>query len=126
MTDFLAGWRFALRRLRAGWRFMLVAAVGVLVAATLLAITPIYASAMSDLGLSFRLGRELPTTEERLTYLSAEGNRFGDPTSQRALEAMDAITRERIGWLGDATLTEDRSQRFDVTFPDYEMPSEPV
>lgn len=98
MTDFLAGWRFALRRLRAGWRFMLVAAVGVLVAATLLAITPIYASAMSDLGLSFRLGRELPTVEERLTYLGAEGMRFGDASGQTALEAMDAITEARVAW----------------------------
>lgn len=125
MTDFLAGWRFALRRLRAGWRFMLVAAIGVLVAATLLAIAPIYASAMSDLGLSFRLGRELPTVDERLTYLSVEGRRFGDAAGASSLEAMDAITRARIGWLGD-TLTEDRSQRFDVSFPGYEVPEEVV
>ena len=27
MSDFLAGWRFALRRLRAGWRFMVVSAL---------------------------------------------------------------------------------------------------
>lgn len=126
MTDFLAGWRFALRRLRAGWRFMLVAAVGVLVAATLLAITPIYASAMSDLGLSFRLGRELPTVEERLTYLRADGMRFGDATGQTALEAMDAITEARVAWLGDGVLTEDRSQRFDLSFPGFDAPDEPV
>ena len=36
VRDLVAGWRFALGRLRAGWRFMLVAAVGVLVAATLM------------------------------------------------------------------------------------------
>ena len=60
MSDFLAGWRFALRRLSAGWRFVAVSALGVLVASTLLAIGPIYSTAMSDLGLAFRLGRELP------------------------------------------------------------------
>ena len=126
MTDFLAGWRFALRRLRAGWRFMLVAAVGVLVAATLLAITPIYASSMSDLGLSFRLGRELAEVDERLTYLTADGLRFGDAQGQASTAAMDTVTEARIGWLGDDVLVEDRSQRFDVSFPDFEAPEEPI
>ncbi len=126
MTDFLAGWRFALRRLRAGWRFMLVAAVGVLVASTLLAITPIYASSMSDLGLSFRLGRELSTIDERLTYLTVEGVRFGDPVAATSLDAMDAVTEARIGWLGDDVLTESRSQRFDLSFPGHEPSEEPV
>ncbi|MCK9495081.1 MAG: FtsX-like permease family protein [Dehalococcoidia bacterium] len=126
MTDFLAGWRFALRRLRAGWRFMLVAAVGVLVASTLLAITPIYASAMSDLGLAFRLGRELPTVEERGTFLDADGLRLGDTVGQSAVAAMDAVTEARVGWLGDDAISEDRSQRFDISFPGFDAPEEPV
>src|SRR5690606_23292264 len=126
MTDFLAGWRFALRRLRAGWRFMLVAAAGVLVASTLLAITPIYAAAMSDLGLSFRLGRELPTLEERATYLDADGLRFGDTGSQTALAAADALTEARIRWLAEGVFAEHRSQRFNLSFPGFEAPAEPV
>lgn len=103
-----------------------MAAAGVLVAATLLAITPIYAASMSDLGLSFRLGRELSGVEQRLTYLDADNLRLGDPVGQSAVAAMDAVTEARIAWLGDGALGETRSQRFDLAFPAHEAPSEPV
>jgi hypothetical protein len=126
MTDLLAGWRFALRRLSAGWRFMLVSALGVVVAATLLAVTPIYATAMSDLGLSFRLARELPDPQDRLAHIVVGGLRFGSATDRAAIEVMDRITEARVTWLGDGLVAETRSQRFDLAFPDFEAPEGPV
>ncbi|MDA0270049.1 MAG: FtsX-like permease family protein [Chloroflexi bacterium] len=120
ISDLLAGWRFALRRLAASWRFMLVAALGVLVAATLLAMTPIYAAAMSDLGLRFRLDRELDTPERRLAEIVMPAALIGDSVAREQRAAVDAITRARVGWLGDGLLTESRSQRFDVSFPDFD------
>lgn len=126
MSDFLAGWRFALRRLSAGWRFVAVSALGVLVASTLLAIGPIYSTAMSDLGLAFRLGRELPGVEDRLAYLGVSGLRIGNAEHQAAVEVIDTITAARVDWLGDGVLTESRTDRFDVSFRDHPSPDVPV
>ncbi|GMU39493.1 MAG: hypothetical protein AMXMBFR23_03590 [Chloroflexota bacterium] len=128
LGDLLAGWRFALRRLASGWRFMLVAGLGMVVAATLLAMTPIYASAMSDLGLRFRLDRELSTPERRLAEIVLTGHLAGDPADRARRESVDAVTAARVGWLGDRLLTETRSQRFDLSFPAFEAeaPDEPV
>ncbi|MDA1241423.1 MAG: ABC transporter permease, partial [Chloroflexi bacterium] len=126
MSDFLAGWRFALRRLSAGWRFMIVSALGVLVAATLLAITPIYSTAMSDLGLAYRLDRELPEVEDRLAYLGVSGLRFGNAAHGQAIEVIDTVTEARVAWLGDGALSESRSDRFDVSFRDHPSPDAPV
>ena len=126
MTDLFAGWRFAMRRLRAGWRFMSVAAVGVLVAATLLAITPIYASTMSDMGLRFRLDDQLSNVGARLTYIEVDQLRLGDPVDRETARAMDEITEARLGWLAADVLTEDRSQRVDVWFVGNESPEAPV
>lgn len=105
---------------------MLVSGFGVLVAATLLAVAPIYSTAMSDLGLSYRLSRELPEAADRLTYLSAPDLRFGSAKDRAAVEAMDIVTAARVGWLGDGVLTESRSSRFDIEFRDFDSPSEPV
>jgi len=128
IADLFAGWRFALRRLTAGWRFMLVAGLGMLVAATLLAMTPIYASAMSDLGLRFRLDRELATPQQRLAEVLVPAQLMGDPVDRARRDAVDAVTEARVGWLGDGLLTETRSQRFDLSFPGFEAdaPTEPV
>lgn len=126
MTDLFAGWRFAIRRLRAGWRFMLVAALGVLVAATLLAITPIYATSMSDLGLRFRLDGELSQPGDALTYVEVDPFLLGEPTHRASARAIDKITEARLGWLGEEVLTEDRTHRFDVSFPGHAPVETPV
>ncbi|MCK9485606.1 MAG: ABC transporter permease [Dehalococcoidia bacterium] len=126
MTELFAGWRFAIRRLRAGWRFMLVAALGVLVAATLLAVTPIYATSMSDLGLRFRLDGELSQPRDALTYVEVNPFLLGDARDHASAHAIDEITEARLGWLGDSVLTEDRTHRFDVTFPDHHAVAAPV
>ncbi len=130
MNELLAGWWFALLRLRASWRLMAVAALGVVVAATLLAVAPIYAQSMSDLGLRFRLERGLPTASDRATWLEVDHLLIGDPVDVQTREAIDRVTAARVGWLaaGGETITEERSGRLDLGFVGYEAqaPEQPV
>ncbi len=119
MRELFAGWRFAWSRLYAGWRFMLIAAVGVLAAAALLAMAPIYTAAMSDLGLRFRIDRDLDTSQARLATIAVSQLRLGDPVADARREAIDTITDARVGWLADRMLTEERSERVVVTFPEF-------
>lgn len=124
MGDLFAGWRFGLRRLAANWRLMLVAAVGVLVAATLLAATPIYAAAMTDLGLQFRLERQLPTPAERAGYIEVDRLLLGSPADRARREALARIAEARVGWLG-AIVTEDRTPALDLSFVGHEASAPP-
>ena len=119
MSELLAGWRLAVQRLVANGRLMLVAALGVLVAATLLAVTPIYAAAMSDLGLHFRLERQLPRLSERVPFIEVAPLLLGDPTDRARREALERVLAARVGWLG-MPVTEDRSPSLDLSFPGHE------
>ncbi len=124
MGDLFAGWRFALQRLTANWRLMLVAAAGVLVAATLLAATPIYAASMTDLGLHFRLERQLPRPADRVGYLEVGRLLLGDPVDRARRDALTRIAEARVGWLG-TIVTEDRSPSLDLSFVGHEAEAPP-
>jgi ABC-type lipoprotein release transport system permease subunit len=128
VRDLFVGWRFALGRLRAGWRFMLVAAVGVLVAATLLAAAPIYTNTMSDLGLQFRLDRGLDDERDQTVLAEVFGLAIGDPADQARRDALDVVTQARLGNLADEVQVEARTDRLDLSFVGYEdqAPEEPV
>ncbi|MDA0366621.1 MAG: hypothetical protein O2843_12290, partial [Chloroflexi bacterium] len=99
MNELFSGWWFALLRLAANWRLMLVAALGVVVAATLLAVGPIYALSMSDLGLRHRLERGLAQPRDQVAYLEYGGLRIGDAVDVSRIDVMRQITRARSGWL---------------------------
>ena len=101
--------------MRAHWRLLLATGLGVLLAATLLAAVPIYTAAMTDLGLRYRIERGLQDPAERVVYLEIDGSLLGDPVDTHRREALNQVTRERIGWLGAEQLAEDRSQRVQVT-----------
>ena len=124
MGELFVGWRFGLQRLRANWRLMLVAAVGVLVAATLLAATPIYAAAMTDLGLHFRLDRQLLRPIDRIAYIEVDRLLLGDPVDRARRDALTRIAAARVGWLG-TTVTEDRSPNLDLSFVGHEATAPP-
>ncbi|MGI8553235.1 MAG: FtsX-like permease family protein [Dehalococcoidia bacterium] len=55
MPTFASILRLVVRRSAGNWRLLINVAVGILLAATLLAATPIYADAIRDLGLSYAL-----------------------------------------------------------------------
>ncbi len=118
MSELLAGWRFVSHRLLSNWRLLLVTASGVIVAATLLAASPIYSSAMADLGLRFRLARALE--DEPLHWVAADGLALGTPAGIAGRQAIDAIFEARAGWLYDERLVEERSSRIPLLrFPQY-------
>jgi hypothetical protein len=122
--ELFIGWRFALRRMLAGWRLMAVAAVGVVVAATLLAASPIYANSMSDLGLRFRLDRGLDEPRERVAFVEVDGLRLNDGVDRARRDAIDAISEERVGWIAPELVTEERSARLDLSFVGFEEEEE--
>ena len=52
-------WRLFARRSGRNWRLLAVLALGMLMAASLLAAAPVYARTMSDLGLTFTVRDQL-------------------------------------------------------------------
>jgi hypothetical protein len=114
MGELFAGWRFVPQRVMSSWRLLSVTAVGVLVAAALLAAVPLYSTALSDLGLQFRLGEALDETRLNTIRL---GELFpGDGEDVATREAITQIFDARVGWLGDERLVEERSGRLLLSF----------
>ncbi len=70
MMNFLWGRYFALKQAREQWLLTLVTAIGVLISAALLAAVPIYSNTMSDLGLRFRLEKDLAAPIDRVSYIT--------------------------------------------------------
>lgn len=114
MGELFTGWRLVPSRIRAGWRLLVVTAAGVLVAAALLAAGPLYATALSNLGLQFRL--DLAVQETRLSTVTVNGLVLGaaDDVARRA--AIDTAFDARVGWLGPERLVEARSPWLDLDF----------
>ena len=116
MGELFSVWRFALRRFAANWPLMLLVGAGALLATTLLAAAPIYTDTMSDIGLRFRLERELDAPRERVIGLYADRLRLGDPVQLAQTRAFAEITEARVGWMGPELLVEQRSDPLQVSF----------
>lgn len=89
-------YRMMARRSLANWRLTAVLALGILVAATLLAAAPIYARAMADLGLTFALRDRLRT--EAATQVQVRDVPLGAEDGRRLQAAVEQRTDERLGW----------------------------
>ena len=118
MGELFSIWQYALRRFAASWTLMLLLAVGALLATTLLATAPIYTDAMSDVGLRFRLDRELEQPSERVPSLAVDRLRLADPVQLAQTRAFEEVTEARVGWLGHEILTEQRSDPLTLRFMD--------
>ena len=116
MGELFAGWRFALRRFGANWPLMLLVGVGALLATTLLAAAPIYTDTMADIGLRFRLDRELDEPALRVAQVSAEGLRLGDRVQLAQARGIETVTEARVGWLAPEVLVEQRSDVLGLRF----------
>ena len=116
MGELFSVWRFALRRFAANWPLMLLVGAGALLATTLLATAPIYTDTMSDIGLRFRLDRELDKPSERAVGLYADRLRLGDPVQLAQTRAFREVTEARVGWLGPEILVEQRSDPMVISF----------
>ncbi len=114
MDELFAGWRFVFPRARSTWRLLTITAVGVLVAAVLLAAVPLYSNALSSLGLQFRLERAL---EDRpLNTVTVYRLLLGDAVDVARRRAIDTAFDARVGWLGPERLVEERSGRLLLDF----------
>jgi|GEM_PF-1588863 len=127
VKELFSGWRYAWSNFLSNWQFLSVVGVGVLVASILLAVGPIYASAMTDLGLRYRLNTGLETTREQIARSDTYLLQINDAADSAMRETIDVITAERIGWLGtqEEVITSERSVRLFLTFPDYPLLIDP-
>lgn len=106
-------WRLFVRRGLSTWKLLAVLALGVLMAAVLLASAPIYAGTMEDLGLGFTIRDQLDasppaTAEFRYVPLqSAEGKALKTAIEQRL--------SERLGWFIQSQSLYLQTSRFVVT-----------
>ena len=116
MGELFSVWRFALRRFASNWPLMLLLATGALLATTLLATAPIYTDSMADIGLRFRLDRELDEPRTRVPNLYVDGVRLADPVQLAQTRAFAEVTEARVGWLGDEVLTEQRTDPLTLRF----------
>src|SRR3990167_6998636 len=86
-----------IQRLIANWRLLLVLAFGILVAATLLAVSPVYTRVMNDLGLQSSLGAEIGSASRN--GLTLTGLPLGDPANAEKERTVVKILADELGWL---------------------------
>jgi hypothetical protein len=106
-------WPLVRERLVANWQLLGVLAFGMLVAATLLAASPIYTRVMSDLGLEYSLEERLRTASRNTAI------RFDLPlgTAEARSERTDIarLLGERLSWLTESEVRYASVQR-DLTY----------
>jgi len=97
MNSFTATGPLVIQRLIANWRLLLVLAFGILVAATLLAVSPVYTRVMNDLGLQSSLGAEIGSASRN--GLTLTGLPLGDPANAEKERTVVKILADELGWL---------------------------
>jgi hypothetical protein len=85
------------QRLVSGWRLLAVLAFGILIAATLLAISPVYTRVMSDLGLEASLEKQIGSASRN--GVVRFGLPMGAPESVAERQGLASLLADEIGWL---------------------------
>ncbi|WP_322795730.1 FtsX-like permease family protein [Tepidiforma sp.] len=96
MRAAVATGRLFARRSLSTWRLLAVLGLGILIAASLLAASPIYARTMADLGLTFTIREQL--SESPGNRVSVPAVPLGSEAGQRLRDAIERRIVERIGW----------------------------
>lgn len=100
MRNLVPTWRVAARHGISSWRLLSTLALGILVAAILLASAPIYSRAMADLGLTFAIRQDLEgRSGVNVELLSTE---LATEDGANLRQAVGARIDERIGWFRSA------------------------
>ncbi len=107
--------RLAFRRSLAIRGLLAVVALGVFVAATLLASAPIYSRAMADLGLTFKVRRELH--QGAGTQVILNDVPLQTEAGQAVRQAVEQRINERIGWFRAAQSRYIQLGRFGLARP---------
>src|SRR5215831_1841879 len=106
----------AWQRLKANWRLLSVLAFGILAAATLMAVSPVYTRVMNDLGLSYSLKQQLSSaTRNRLVEFDLP---LGTEEASRERTALANLLAGRLSWLT-------RSQARYSALPDLTLTQRP-
>jgi hypothetical protein len=87
------------QRLVANWRLLLVLAFGILVASTLMAISPVYTRVMNDLGLQESLEDQIGGASRNGAILL--GQELGEPDNARREQELAQMMSREIGWFTD-------------------------
>ena len=113
------------RRMAANLRLVLALALGVMLAAALLASAPIYARAMADLGLGFSVRERygVPPSTQVLTV--DQGLPLKTADSQSLQAAIDKRIRERLGWFTQSYARYIRMRALSIGRPGEAAPAPP-
>jgi hypothetical protein len=87
----------AWQRLRASWRLLSVLALGILAAATLMAVSPVYTRVMNDLGLTYSLNQQLRASTRNSVAIFALP--LGTEQAAASRESLARLMASRISWL---------------------------
>src|SRR3990170_1893262 len=97
MFSLMTVWPLLRERFVANWRLLAVLGFGILVAASLLAVSPIYTRVMSDLGLREAVNRELRFAT-RSTLIKTELHLGTEAAAGESAHVAQIMTEE-LGWL---------------------------
>jgi hypothetical protein len=103
-------WRLFSRRSGRNWRLLAVLALGMIMAASLLAAAPIYARTMADLGLTFIVREELNATPGNRVQFAAIP--LATDEGKQTKDAVAARIEERVGWFEASSSRYLRTGRF--------------
>lgn len=112
MRNLIPTWRLFARRSGKNWRLLAVLALGMLMAASLLAAGPVYARTMADLGLTFAVRDQLsdnPGNRAEFRFVP-----LGTEEGQAIRESIANRIDERIGWFAASTSRYLRTARFTI------------
>ena len=99
MNGFSTIWSLIAQRSIANWRMATILAVGILVAATLLASAPIYARAMNDLGVTFSI-RDVLEDDPSVRVIIRDAELSTEDATAN-IESLERRIDERLGWYRD-------------------------
>ncbi len=109
------------QRLLSNWRLLLVLAFGILVASTLLAISPVYTRVMNDLGLQVALEKQIGSASRN--GLAFTGLPLGDPENARNQQQLAQAMSEEIGWFNQTEVHYGAMDMLSLTSPGKPIPT---
>ncbi|MHB8574302.1 MAG: ABC transporter permease [Dehalococcoidia bacterium] len=102
MSGLQTAFVIARRRLKANLRLTSALVLGVVVAASLLASTSIYARAMADLGLTYAVRTRLPVAPVTTVLTYDQGYPVGSEAARAQQQAVANRIQARLGWFSSA------------------------
>ncbi|HZU75435.1 MAG TPA: hypothetical protein VFA70_01640, partial [Dehalococcoidia bacterium] len=124
MGTLKSAWLIARRRLASNRGLLTALLLGVLVASTLLASTPIYARAMADLGLRFAVQQRLGVSAVTHVYTAESGAPIGTRQGQAVLNEVQQRIQQRLGWFSSGSSRFVRMPSFTIAQPGQPVPTD--